>query len=75
MTITAKFEDGVFKPLEKVAIQEGTIVEGSFPSYEERLRNKSRPVGSLSFFGMWKDRTDIGDSTEYVDKLRRNLRG
>ena len=75
MTILAKFEDGVFKPLEKVAIQEGTIVEGSFPSYEERLRNKSRPVGSLSFFGMWKDRTDIGDSTEYVDKLRRNLRG
>ena len=27
MTITAKYEDGVFKPLEDVSISEGTIVE------------------------------------------------
>jgi hypothetical protein len=24
--------------------------------------------------GIWKDRTDIGDSTEYVRKLRRDTR-
>lgn len=27
MTITAKYEDGVFKPLEDVTVNEGTIIE------------------------------------------------
>ena len=31
MTITAKYEDGVFKPLETVTINEGTIVEVHVP--------------------------------------------
>jgi predicted DNA-binding antitoxin AbrB/MazE fold protein len=75
MTITAKYEDGVFKPLEDVAIDEGTIVEIHVPSYADRLKVKSRSVRDLAFFGMWKDRTDIGDSVEYISNLRRNLRG
>lgn len=75
MTITAKYEDGVFKPLEDVTISEGTIVEVRVPSCAERLKNKSRPVGDLAFYGMWKDRTDIGDSVEYISNLRRDLRG
>ena len=37
MTITAKYEDGVFKPLEDVTINEGTIVEVRVPSYADRL--------------------------------------
>jgi len=75
MTITARYEDGVFKPLEDVSVAEGTIVEVRVPSYADRLKAKSRPVGDFAFYGMWKDRTDIGDSVGYVSKLRRDLRG
>jgi predicted DNA-binding antitoxin AbrB/MazE fold protein len=75
LTITAKYEDGVFKPLEDVAVNEGTIVEVQIPSYAERLKTKSRSVRDFAFYGMWKDRTDIGDSVEYINNLRRTLRG
>ena len=75
MTITAKYEDGVFKPLEEVAINEGTIVEVRVPSYSERLKAKSRSVQDFAFYGMWRDRTDIDDSVEYIGNLRRDLRG
>jgi predicted DNA-binding antitoxin AbrB/MazE fold protein len=75
MTITAKYEDGVFKPIEDVTINEGTIVEVLVPSYADRLKNKSRSVRDFAFYGMWKDRTDIGDSVEYISNLRRDLRG
>ena len=75
MTITARYEDGVFKPLEDVAVNEGTIVEVQIPSYAERLKTKSRSVRDFAFYGMWKDRTDIGDSVEYINNLRRTPRG
>ena len=75
MTITAKYEDGVFKPLEDVSIIEGTIVEVRVPLYADRLKDKARSVGDFTFYGMWKDRTDIGDSVEYISNLRRDLRG
>lgn len=74
VTITAKYEDGVFKPLEEVTIDEGTIVEVRVPSYANRLKAKSRSVRDFAFYVMWKDRDDIGDSVEYVDNLRRALR-
>ena len=75
MTITARYEDGVFKPLENVTINEGTIVEVHVPSYADRLKAKSRPVRDFAFYGMWKDRTDIGDSVKYISDLRRDIRG
>jgi predicted DNA-binding antitoxin AbrB/MazE fold protein len=75
MTISAKYEDGVFKPLEDVTINEGTIVEVRVPSYAERLKTKSRSVRDFAFYGMWKDRADMADGVEYIDNLRRNLRG
>ena len=75
MTIAAKYEDGVFKPLENVAIDEGTIVEVRVPAFAGRLKTKSRSVRDSAFYGMWKDRTDIGDSVEYISNLRRDIRG
>ena len=75
MTIHAKYEDGVFKPLEDVSIIEGTNVEVRLPSRADHLKSKARSVGDFAFFGMWKDRTDIVDSVEYINNLRRNLRG
>jgi len=75
MTIAANYEEGVFKPLEKVTIKEGTIVEVRLPSFAERLKAKSPSVRDFAFYGIWKDRADIGDSVEYVNSLRRDLRG
>ena len=75
MTIAARFEHGVFKPLADVSIAEGTIVEVRVPPCAERLKGKTPSLRDSSFFGMWKDRTDIGDSVEYINNLRRNLRG
>lgn len=75
MTITARYEDGVFKPLEKVAIDDGTIVEVRVVPYTDRLKAKSRSVKDFEFYGMWKDRAEISDSVDYINSLRRDLRG
>jgi predicted DNA-binding antitoxin AbrB/MazE fold protein len=75
MTIAAKYENGVFKPLEAVTISEGTIVEVRVPSCSDQLKAKSRSVRELAFYGMWRDRADIGDSVEYINELRRHIRG
>jgi AF2212-like protein len=75
MTIAAKYEEGVFKPLEEVTIKEGTVVEVRLPSFADRLKVKSPSVGDFAFYGLWKDRADVGDSVEYVNSLRRDLRG
>ncbi len=75
MTITARYEHGVFRPLEDVSIHEGTIVEVRIPSYAERLKEKSPPIGDSEIFGMWSDHTDLGGSVDYVNSLRRNIRG
>jgi len=75
MTITAKYENGVFKPLEDVAINEGTIVEVRVLSSADRLKEKPRSVRDFAFYGMWKDRTDIGDGVDYISNLRRDIRG
>ena len=74
MTIAAKYEDGVFKPLEDVTVSEGALVEVRVPSYADRLKGKSRSVQDFAFYGMWKDRADMSDSVEYVNSLRWDLR-
>ena len=74
MTVNAKYEDGVFKPLEDVTINEGTIVEVRVPSCADHLKAKSRSVRDFAFYGMWRDRTDIDDSVDYISNLRCDLR-
>ena len=73
MTIAAKYEDGVFRPLETVTIKEGTIVEVRVPP-EGELLTKRPSIKDLPFYGMWADR-DITDGVSYVNKLRDNPRG
>jgi predicted DNA-binding antitoxin AbrB/MazE fold protein len=73
MTVTAKYENGVFKPLEDVNITEGTVVEVYVPS-EQKATGKRRSIKELPFYGMWADRTDIRDGVSYVNKLRENPR-
>ena len=74
MTIPAKFENGVFRPLEEVEIKEGTIVEVHVPAENEPAR-KRRSIKDLPFYGMWVDRDDITDGVSYVNALRNNPRG
>jgi predicted DNA-binding antitoxin AbrB/MazE fold protein len=74
MTIPAKYENGVFRPLEIVQMKEGTVVEVLVPAEHEPAR-KRRSIKDLPFYGMWKDRADIGDGVDYVNKLRDNPRG
>jgi predicted DNA-binding antitoxin AbrB/MazE fold protein len=73
-TIQAKYENGVFRPLKPVQVQEGTVVEVHIPTGQKSSAERSS-IRNLPFFGVWRDRDDIGDSVEYVDRLRDNSRG
>jgi predicted DNA-binding antitoxin AbrB/MazE fold protein len=73
MTIAAKYEDGVFKPLEDVKVKEGTVVEVYLPPEQPTARRQS--IKDLPFYGMWADRTDIEDGVSYVNNLRDKPRG
>jgi predicted DNA-binding antitoxin AbrB/MazE fold protein len=68
MVIEAKYENGVFKPLVKVKIEEGTVVEIHVDA--KRTHRKAKSLGELGFAGMWADRTDIKDGVTYVNSLR-----
>ena len=74
MTIAAKFENGVFRPLEDVKIKEGTVVEVHVP-VEPQAAGARPSIRDLPFYGIWKDRADMGDGVEFVNKLRDNPRG
>jgi predicted DNA-binding antitoxin AbrB/MazE fold protein len=74
VTIPARYENGVFRPLEDVRIKEGTVVEVHVPA-EQNPAFRRRSIKDLPFYGMWKDRTDIGDGVEYVNRLRDKPRG
>jgi predicted DNA-binding antitoxin AbrB/MazE fold protein len=74
MTIPAKYENGVFRPLEDVAIKEGTLVQVHVPVEAERSSQR-RSIKDLQFYGMWADRDDIIDGVSYVNSLRNNPRG
>lgn len=63
MTISAKYEDGVFKPLQDVAIAEGTVVEVLLPAGPPARRPP--PIEQSPIAGMWKDREDITDRRLY----------
>jgi predicted DNA-binding antitoxin AbrB/MazE fold protein len=73
MTIHARYENGVFRPLQDVAIKEGTVVEVHLPVEAPSARPRS--IGDSPFAGMWKDRGEMADSVEYINRLRRELHG
>jgi predicted DNA-binding antitoxin AbrB/MazE fold protein len=73
MTIPARYEKGVFRALRDVPIEEGTVVEVYLP--ERVTATRRRAIANSPFAGMWKDREDITDSDEYINRLRRELHG
>ena len=50
MTIPARYENGVFRPLQDVAIKEGTVVEVHLPA--ETPAKRPRSIGNSPFAGM-----------------------
>ena len=55
-------------------IKEGTVVEVLVPV--EELATRQRPsIKDLPFYGIWKDRADIGEGVDFVNKLRDDPRG
>ena len=68
MVIEAKYEDGVFRPLRKVKLKEGTVVEVHVNNEETHGRASS--IREFGFAGMWADRADIKDGLSYVNSLR-----
>jgi predicted DNA-binding antitoxin AbrB/MazE fold protein len=74
MTIPARYENGVFRPLERVSIEEGTVVEVCLPDAPQTT-GRRKSIKDLPFYGMWADRDDIADGISYVNALRNNPRG
>ena len=71
MNIAARYENGVFRPLQDVPLKEGAMVEVYLPA--EASGTKPPSIGDLPFAGMWRDREDMVDSVAYINRLRRDL--
>lgn len=67
MTIPAEYENGAFRPLAELKIEEGTVVEVYVPQREDV---KPRSIGDLGFAGMWAHRYDSADGVTCVNSLR-----
>ncbi|MBV8843758.1 MAG: CopG family transcriptional regulator [Bryobacterales bacterium] len=59
----ARFEKTTISDLARIAIKEKYLGD-----------REKRAAAMDAVIGMWKDRTDIGDSTEYVRRLRKSKR-
>ena len=70
MTIPAKYENGVFKPLEDVKLTEGAKVEVHVP--EESAPTRPQSVRDWPIFGMWADREDMPGGVTYEDRMRKS---
>jgi predicted DNA-binding antitoxin AbrB/MazE fold protein len=75
MTIPTKYENGVFRPLDAIDIQEGTVVEVLIPAAQQPAAQGRRSVRDFAFCGMWQGREEMADSVEYVNRLRGDLPG
>ena len=54
-------------------VKEGTVVEVYVPA--ETSTKRPRSIGDSPFAGIWKDREDMADSVEYINRLRSELHG
>lgn len=74
MVIKARYENGVFRPLEDVPVKEGTVAEVYLPGERVSKGRRRPPLKDSPLFGMWADREDIGDGVEYVNRIRKYRR-
>ena len=72
-TIRVRYEDGIFRPLQRVSsVKEGVI--GEVQIKETQTTEKRLSVRSSEFFGLWKDRKGLGNGLSYTRKLRSQTR-
>lgn len=73
MSIKVIYENGVFKPLQEVKVQEGTEAEVYLRPEKESggQPSEKRPrLEDLEAYGIWKDRTDFTDGVDYVNRMQ-----
>ena len=70
MAIKAKYENGVFKPVEDVRVREGAEAD-VYLRREGNGGKRKKSVKDYDVYGMWKNRSDIGAGIEYVNRIRR----
>lgn len=74
-SIRVKYEDGVFKPLKKIAkLKEGALGDVHVDGARVATTSKRPSVRESEFFGLWKNRKDLGDGLSYVRDLRSKSR-
>lgn len=74
MVIKARYEKGVFKPLEEVPVKEGTIAEVHPPREKTEEKKQRSSLKDHPAYGMWADRKDFKDGADYVNKIRQYRR-
>ena len=74
MVIKARYENGVFRPLEAVPVREGTIAEVYLPEESKGEKRPWKSVKDSPVYGIWKDRDDIGTGEDYVKRIRKYRR-
>ena len=74
MVIRARFEKGVFKPLQSVPVKEGTEVDVYARNGRKNGRKPRPQLTEFEAFGLWKNRTDFKDGLDYVNRIRRYRR-
>jgi hypothetical protein len=75
MTIKAHFDGKVIVPDEPVDLPVGQQVELQVVDVGPKPKKymTARELAESPVVGMWADRTDITDSTEFVNELRRRI--
>jgi hypothetical protein len=71
MTVPARYENGVFRPLGDVLMKEGTVVEVHLPA--DAPAKRSRSIGDSPFAGIWTDCEDVAVSVDFINRIRREL--
>ena len=75
MTIKAHFDGKVLVPDEPLDLQKDQKVELTIQPLpaEEKKYMTGAELARSEIVGMWEDRDDITDSTEFVNALRRKI--
>ncbi len=72
-TIRVRYEDGVFRPLKRVrSVKDGAIGEVRLEEIQKPAKRVS--VRSSEFFGLWKNRKELGNGLSYTRRLRTKTR-
>jgi hypothetical protein len=73
MTYRGVVKDGVVVVTDGGELPEGQLVEVTPVPLLARVPDATPETDDFPGFGLWKDRTDMGDTSEFSLKLRRSM--